>query len=217
MCYSNVHTHHVDKKGLCIVNCMVNDYSGQAELYPDALFSLGIHPRFIRKDNENEWQKIDEYCGTERVVAVGECGLDIFAEAGGKTQEYIFIRQIELSEKYRKPMIIHCVKMHNELIRLKNRYKPGMDWIIHGYRGNVVQTEQLLKHGFYLSYGRIFNPESVKITPLTRIFLETDDSTTDIKDVYRNVAPVLNITPEELSVITENNFKRIFRPASSRI
>ena len=207
--FFNIHTHCFDEKSVCVLNCTPDDYREKQQAYPFELMSLGIHPQNIKKDISNELYFLKEQIHEQNVVAVGECGLDIYADV--ERQENIFIRQIEISETCRKPVIIHCVKMHNELIRLKKRYNPKMPWIIHGYRGNEHITEQLLVHDFYLSYGKNIHSKSLQMTPLDRIFFETDDADISISTVYKNAAEVLQSASEDLCRRIENNFKNVFR------
>ena len=207
MPFFNIHTHYLVEETGCILNCTPNNYPEKSQLYPSEMISLGIHPRDIKKEMSSELYFLDEHIRDKNVVAVGECGFDLYAESDAKQQESVLIRQIEISEKYQKPMIIHCVRMHNELIRLKKRYHPKMPWIIHGYRGNEPTTEQLLVHDFYLSYGKNIRPESLRMTPLDQIFFETDESDIPISTIYKEAAEILQLEIDDLCRQLENNFK----------
>ena len=92
------------------------------------------------------------------VVAIGEAGLDTLAESPMDLQKEVFLAQANLAEETHKPLIIHCVKAWADLIACKKAVKPEMPWIIHGFRGNGELASQLVRLGFYLSFGDRFNP-----------------------------------------------------------
>lgn len=100
-----------------------------------------------------------------------------------------FRTQIELSEEYHKPLIIHCVRCFDTLIQLHKKYNPQQQWIVHGFRGKPQLALQLMKHGMQLSFGLNFNPETVKtvIASGASYFLETDDSPVSLQDVMDKV------------------------------
>jgi TatD DNase family protein len=123
-------------------------------------------------------------------------------------QAEYFERQIVIAEKYEKPVIIHCVGYFNELMALKKQINPTQMWIIHGFRGKPQLAVQLLKAGFFLSFGEKFNAESVRITPTDKIFAETDESKKSIIEIYHNLALAKQCKPEEL-VAGTRLFKKI--------
>ena len=77
-------------------------------------------------------------------------------------QKEVFLAQANLAEETHKPLIIHCVKAWADLIACKKAVKPEMPWIIHGFRGNGELASQLVRLGFYLSFGDRFNPSALR-------------------------------------------------------
>ena len=75
----------------------------------------------------------------------------------------VFKGQIELSEREEKPLIIHCVKAIDGLLRLRRDLHPKMPWMFHGFRGKPQQLRSLLAAGFYVSFGFHYNEESLSI------------------------------------------------------
>ena len=140
---------------------------------------------------------------------MGECGLDKHSTATIATQTAFFIDQITISEQLEKPLIIHCVGCFNEVLRIKKEIKPVQPWIIHGFRGKPQLAKQLLRAGFYLSYGEHFNAESVKITPLGKLMIETDESTKNIADIYQAISDSKSIDIDQLKT-SEVVFKNLF-------
>jgi len=166
-------------------------------------YSVGIHPWHA---GASELKIVETMAEHPNVVAIGEAGLDKLASAPLKVQEELFISQIELAEKLRKPLIIHCVKAWQELIDIRKRYKSDIPWIIHGFRGNGELARQLLRFGFQLSFGLHFNPDALSAAWGTHcLYAETDEVNSSIEDVYSRIAAQLSITVEALAhEISEN-------------
>ncbi len=211
MTFYNIHTHHFDKNNPCVLNCFPTDYINVKKQYPNAMVSVGIHPWYIRENGDDELDVLEKLIQAENIVAIGECGLDGVCNVDKELQERVFIQQIELSENYHKPLIIHSVKMNNQLIRLKKQCKPQMPWIVHGYRGNKQETIQLLQHGFFFSFGNSILAESLLVIPISRIFAETDDASIQIDTIYQKIAEALNMDISLLAKTIEGNFLKIFK------
>jgi TatD DNase family protein len=147
---------------------------------------------------------------------LGECGLDKVAETDFELQKSVFRKQLALSEKYKKPVIIHCVKAFQEIIELKKELKPTQIWILHGFQKNVQVVESLLKNGIIVSFGAAVIHHKklqnvVSQTLIASILLETDASEVCIQDVYQKVAALKNLEVEVLQQKIAQNFKRIFK------
>lgn len=162
-------------------------------------FSVGFHPWYIDTFTEELFEKMKRWTDDKRFIAIGECGLDKNMETGLERQIEVFEKQVELSEEKQKPLIIHCVGRFNELLDLKKQWNPRQPWIIHGFRGKPQLAEQILKAGCDISFGEHFNPESVQITPIKKLFVETDESNMPIDEIYQNIAKVKKCAIEELA------------------
>lgn len=169
-------------------------------LKPDiGLASVGIHPWKVGSYYENDIEQLKVWIARDWVRLVGECGLDKYASAPYKLQLYFFRKQIELAEQFCKPMIIHCVGYYNELFTLRKEMKPAQRWILHGFRGKPQLAEQALKAGCDLSFGEFFNKDTVRITPVEHLFVETDESKLFIDDIYKMIAEIKDCKVEELN------------------
>ena len=186
----------------------ISGHSGSNN-HPD-YYSVGIHPW---SPDKSLMEKICEYASLPTVLAIGETGLDKITAKNiddFNIQQELFTEHIILSEKVEKPLIIHCVKAWEELLRMHKTAKPLMPWIIHGFKGKAVLAEQLLNAGIYLSFGVTHNTDSLKAAwDKQRVFAETDDTNADIRDIYKDIANKLNISTEELSVESETLFNTI--------
>lgn len=172
-------------------------------------FSCGVHP-WYSEDAEPQLKFLGEIAGDSRIVAIGETGLDKLKGPDLSIQQTVFEYQIQLSEQLGKPLIIHCVKAWDELVQIRKKHKPRQSWVIHGFRGKAEQARQLLDHGFYISVGEKFNPDTIKEIPLDKLFCETDTSDESIEEVYRNVADALSIPLEVLASHIEKNVHTVF-------
>lgn len=223
--YINIHTHHaVPDFVVGIRNVFPEDFEGLEhtvkelpKAYPN-YFSIGIHPWNIKEDNQ--WHKqleiLERYITATNFLAVGEAGLDKAITTDIKLQTDVFVAQIYLSEQYRKPMIIHCVRAYDEILRINKQLKPKMTWIIHGYNSSVEMAMQLTNQNIMLSFGKsLFNPSSKASDVIQKLsdgkyFLETDDDKTLIEAVYQRGADLRKTSIEDLKIVQNNNFRKVF-------
>lgn len=115
--------------------------------------SVGIHPWDTAENQDFEalLSEIEKRAEEEKIVAIGECGLDKVRGADMDTQETLFRRQLEMAERHRLPVIIHCVRAYDRLLHLHKLLRPTVPWIIHGFRGNPTLAAQLTRAGIHLS------------------------------------------------------------------
>ena len=186
----DIHTHssHTTTHSLAVRNLNLNEAEDFFKSDEQALCSVGIHPWHADSFSEDMLSKLEEWSKDKRLFAIGECGLDKNSNAGFEKQLSVFEAQITISEKSNKPLIIHCVGYFNELLALKKKWNPTQLWIIHGFRGKPELAAQVLKADCALSYGEHFNAESVRLTPIEKIFVETDESILNINEIYQNIA-----------------------------
>lgn len=214
--YIDIHTHH-PKPDRTDVITVGNILMQEAHRYTPAVgyYSIGLHPWESETVNLDRQLFIDMIARPE-IIAVGECGIDRLRGADLKKQTSLFIQQAEIAEEYQKPLFIHCVRAWQEIIALKDEIRPKVPWMVHGYRGKARVAGQLLERGFLLSFGQNIhwmNPvlsSILKGTPDERLFLETDDSTQPIEDIYQVAAKIKSLSLIELKTRLANNFETIF-------
>ena len=168
------------------------------------LFSAGLHPWDVTESFENQLSVLENILANPRVLAVGECGFDALKGPSHELQEQAFVRQVELSEKYGKPMILHVVRDFDSVIRLRKQLKPTQKWLIHGFRGGPEQMNQLYAQGILVSFGLKHNPESLRAVPSDRLFLETDGAGS-INQVMSDAATLRSATVESISSLITIN------------
>jgi len=214
MKFFNLHTHQYSKKEDILE--LVNQYPQE---FDDSIpnYSIGIHPWHIVENRiDSDLEIIESKLKDKNCLAIGECGLDKRIEIPMALQQMVFEKQLALAEKYRKPVVIHCVAAFQEVIEIKKKMAISVPMIIHGFSKNKETAEQLIANGFFISFGKylIRNPELelvFKNIPNGRLFLETDTIEEGIAAVYELAAKYRNIELEEMATIINVNFDTVFK------
>ncbi|HMI08340.1 MAG TPA: TatD family hydrolase [Flavobacterium sp.] len=213
MRYVNLHTHQFTGSAeiLEIVNQYPQEFDAAIPYY-----SIGIHPWHILESRiKADLETIESKLSSQNCLAIGECGLDKRIEIPMQLQAEVFEAQLALAEKYKKPVVIHCVAAFSELIQVKKKLRISVPMIVHGFSKNTETAKQLLDNGFYLSFGKYLlrNPELeniFKTVPDNRFFLETDTVEESISEVYALAAKYRNIEVGQLEQIIASNFTTVF-------
>ena len=215
--FVDIHTHTERGKNniIQVVNLDLNQPCPEQGYY-----SYGIHPWALDNadfQEEKTLYTLEEKLKLPQVIALGEAGLDKMHKASFERQIKLFKHQIELSEALQKPMILHDVRSHNEIIALRKKHKAVQPWILHGFSGTEQDVRQLIGQGIYLSVGEsLLHPErkihkSFKFIDLDYLFLETDMAEIGVEAVYKAAAFLLEMDLSKLQMRIFSNFARLFR------
>ena len=208
MDFFNIHTHASRHPESEILSTDIHSFPPENE---GIYLSVGIHPWYLSEEKtENQLQALQRAVKDNRVIAIGESGLDRLQGPSLDIQTNTFNKIITLSEAMDLPIIIHCVKAFNELIRIKQEMRPQQPWIVHGFRGKAPLANELIRHGFWLSFGATFQTEIDAESVKNHLFIETDESETPIEDIYQSVASNLQLPLEELKEAIKMNVKKVF-------
>ncbi|CAN1513793.1 TatD Mg-dependent DNase [Flavobacteriaceae bacterium] len=214
MQFFNLHTHKYTNQENVLE--LVNQYPQEFdETIP--FYSIGIHPWYIREEQlETDLQIIESKLKESNCLALGECGLDKRIEAPLELQQMVFEKQLLLAEKYKKPVIIHCVASFQEVIATKKRLKLNVPMIIHGFSKNKQVAKELIDNGFYISFGKYLlrNPELESVflsVPNDRFFLETDTVEEGIEAVYTLASTYKKWKLDKMQQQIITNFAAVFR------
>ena len=189
---------------------MITDiHTHNAHTQAQTIDTVGIHPWHA---HEADISAVE--AAVAEVDAVGEIGMDFACDVPKEVQMAIFRAQLALAERHKKAVVLHCVRAFEEVVKVLSEYRLRAV-IFHGFIGSVEQAQRAVAQGFYLSFGeRTFRSpktiEALRSTPLSRIFVETDESTTPIEEIYARIAELRGISTAELIAATEENFRRIF-------
>lgn len=158
---------------------------------PSARVSVGIHPWYASiHELDGQLARLEKVVALPQVICIGECGLDRLRGPELHEQARVFEAQVHLAEQARKPLVIHCVRAHQEILQLFRRFRPTVPWVLHGVTQKWATARPFVEEGFYFSLGKaLLSPHSAPSTwlpllPPDRLLLETDDSGLDIAAVY---------------------------------
>lgn len=189
----DIHTHHAAPQPQGVIDASP---LSMPEFTPadGQLYSAGIHPwSTVDPIDDTVWAELETRLLLPQFVAVGECGVDLSGNAGMLyVQLQVLKRQIELSERLGKPIIIHCVKAEDVICGLRRDLKPTQPWIIHGFRKKPETAAQLLRADCYISLGEHFNIDTLKSIPPERLLAETDQSPLPIQSIIQRMEIALD-------------------------
>lgn len=207
----NFHTHRPAVLGERVVRSL--DLCSECGLFDitssqNELFSVGIHPWSVCQavDLNASLERLQNLLVLPEVCMLGECGLDKCCRTEFDLQLLFFRAQVELAESMGKPVVIHCVRAYDVLLSVRRASTFRQPWIIHGFRGKVALMEQLLRMGFYFSFGPYFQEDTLRVCPEDRFFIETDDFADSLLSVYQHVALVRNMSVETLIELQQERF-----------
>lgn len=209
--YINIHTHHLSAdNGVFVFN---NRFGYDKKLYTDSLFSVGIHPWDTELAQAVLFEELEKIIAHPSCFAIGECGLDKLRGPDIALQKQVFEQQLQLAQKYHKPVIIHCVKAFNELQEICKSYINRIPLIIHGFNKSSQLAVDLIEKGFYLSASLpLFKKENFDFGAISseKLLLETDMlEDVSIQEVYDLAASKFNMSRDELKEKISLNFGRL--------
>ncbi len=154
-----------------------------AEAHEGVYAAVGLHPENAHLMDEADFEAIERLLSHPKVVAVGEIGLDRYWDKTKlEVQTAAFIRQIELADRYHKPICVHMREATMETIAVLTAHKPSwMKGVMHCYGGSAESTADFLRLGMYISLAgpvtfknaRVAK-EVAAVVPLDRLLIETD-------------------------------------------
>jgi TatD DNase family protein len=196
--------------------------------FENVLPMIGIHPSEIDNFKDEDLNKLEDFIKKEKIIGIGEIGLDYTYKTDKNKQKEIFEKQLQLAEKYKLPVVLHIRETFNDVFEILKNFKVVPIW--HSCTGNLEEVDKFLEIGGFISFSGIITfknanrlREIVKIVPLERIFLETDspyltpepyrgkiNEPAYVKFVYQQVAEIKNIEFEKIEDFIDNNFKNLF-------
>lgn len=207
----DIHTHVLPQVPGSALVCIGCGPVPEGALEQGHLFSAGLHPWDVTEDFDNQISALETLLANPGVLAIGECGFDTLKGPSHDLQEQAFVRQVQLSEQFRKPMILHVVRDFDSVICLRRTLKPEQPWLIHGFRGGPEQMNQLYAQGILVSFGLKHNPESLRQVPSDRLFLETD-GVGPISQVISDAATLRVTSPETIQYQITQNTTQLLSP-----
>ncbi len=219
---------------LCVAIDMENVHAvlEMAQCYPEIYASVGVHPN-EREHGEPTVEQLIELAASDRVLAIGETGLDYFRSEGDLAwQHQRFRNHITAAKECAKPLIIHCREAREDTLKiLAEEGADAVGGIMHCFVEDLATAERAMELGFYISFSGIvtFNSakelkEVARVVPADRILVETDapylapvpyrgksNQPAYVREVAEYVAELRGVSYQEIAMQTGKNFNRLFR------
>ena len=197
-------------------------------LYP----TIGYHPSEANDINESDIVMLEELINTNKIYAIGECGLDYYWVSDNKDkQKWLFEQQIILSIKYNLPLVIHCRDAVSDVYEILKKYNGEVKFVMHCYSGSVEMAREFIKLGGYISLGgpvtfkNAKTPKEVAVdVPLDKLMIETDcpylspmpfrgkrNEPAYVRYVLQEIANLKNMDVNELEEILDSNSIKFFK------
>lgn len=190
--------------------------------------ALGIHPESVLDYKKEDIDFIEKHLNDEKIVAIGEIGLDYhYGKENKEAQIILFEEQLKLAEKYNKPVIIHSRDATLDTIETIKKYK--VRGVIHSFSGSLETANIYLKLGFLLGVNGVITfkncnlKDVIKEIPLEKIVLETDspyltpvpfrgerNDSSHINEIAEFVASLKGVSMENLANITNESVQQVF-------
>lgn len=198
--------------------------------YTNIYSSVGIHPHEAKSWADSSKSLIIKYTKEEKVIAIGETGLDFYYNNSPKeAQIFAFREQIKIAKEVSLPLIIHCRDAMDEAIEILKEEKPPCG-VFHCYTGDLRFAKEALSLGFYISFSGILTfktasalREVAKEIPLKNTLIETDcpfltpmphrgerNEPKYVRLVAEELAKIHNVSVDEIGEATSENTKKLF-------
>ena len=200
--------------------------------YPFMYAAAGVHPDHAAELDAGSFSQLRELCRQEKVVAVGEIGLDYYwDESPRDVQKKWFIRQMELARELSLPVNIHSRDAAEDTLEIVREHGRDLPGVIHCFSYSKEIACAYVKMGYYIGVGGVVTfkngrrlKETVAEIPLTSIVLETDcpylapepnrgkrNSSLNLVYVAREIARIKDVPYDEVVACTARNARTLYR------
>lgn len=200
-----------------------------ANKYDIVYAAIGFHPTELDDFKEEYFRFLEENINNSKVVAIGEIGLDYHYDNTDKEKQImVFRRQLDIADKYNKPIIVHSRDSIQDTYNILKQYK--VKGSIHCFSGSVEMAREFIKLGYKLGIGGIITyknaktiKEVVRDIDLSYILLETDspyltpspyrgesNSPKYIPLIAEAIADIKDVSIVDISRVTTANAEAIF-------
>ena len=190
--------------------------------------AIGIHPESADSYTDEDLKYIEEHINDEKVVAIGEIGLDYYWTKDNKEkQKELFEYQLKLAERVNKPVIVHSREATQDTIDILKKY--NVRGVIHSFSGSYETACIYIKMGFLLGINGVITFKNCNLKDvvakldLVNIILETDspyltpvpyrgkrNDSSHVFDIAKYICDLKGCTLEELAKETNGNISRCF-------
>ena len=202
-----------------------------ARKYEFIYAAIGVHPHEADSFDDKIYSSIKELARQDKVVAIGEIGLDYFRNySKAENQKPLFVSLVSLSKDLGLPLVIHSRKAQSDTLSILKKAMP-LRAVVHCFSGDEDFLKECLELGFLVSFtcnitykkGQNLR-DMVKLAPVERILLETDapylspeglrgrrNDPLNVRYVANEIAGIKEISVDEVARITTDNAKTFFK------
>lgn len=202
-----------------------------ADKYGFIYSAVGIHPECVDNLPVDWLNQVENLVGQNKVVAVGEIGLDYHYSGFSKKKQFdVFEKQLDLAQTLNKPVIIHSREAVEDTISILKNF-PKISGVIHCFSGSAEVACKYIEMGWYIGFTGVVTfknakkaVEAVRVIPIDKIVIETDcpymapepwrGSCCNSKmliSVANKIADIKGLLPQEVVDITRENAFRLYR------
>ena len=196
---------------------------------------LGLHPWYLTGLDESALQSLEQLVALHQksLIAIGETGIDgkiALEQNNMRQQQDFFVAQIAMANQYKKPLIVHHRRSHNEVIEILKQQPVHRAGIIHAFSGSYQQGKTYIDLGFKLGIGGTITYERAKKTinaikrfPKEALVLETDapamplsglqgepNRPENIVDIFKHLLAIRTEEKSALAAHLEQNIDQLF-------
>jgi len=203
-----------------------------AKTYAPVFAAAGIHPHNADAADTQDLKRIESISAGEKVIAVGEIGLDFYRNLSSKSkQKECFRRQLDIAVRYQLPAVIHVRESYEEVLEVLSYFnKSSLTGVIHCFSGTIDLAQAFIKMGFFISISGTVTfaksshlHEVVAGIPLDKMLLETDspflspvpyrgkrNEPSRVVHTAQKIADIRGISLEQIGIKTSDNTRQLF-------
>lgn len=222
------------------IGCDMESSRGAVELagqYKNIYATVGLHPEYAESATEDDFAQIEKLAQSDKVVAIGEIGLDYHYDYDKTAQKSVLIRQILIADKLNLPIVIHLRDAYQDMEEILKEYKNHINngILLHCYSGSREMISRFAFLDPYYAFGGSITfkknnrAEVIRAVKRDRLMLETDspflspepnrgklNTPNNLKFVAMRMADDLDVSYDEIAKITNENTKRFYKIKSEK-
>lgn len=201
-----------------------------ADKYANVWATAGLHPSDAESDIENSLAVLDQQIKLDRVVALGEIGLDFFRRDDRERQMELFRALMDKSIGWGKPVVIHCRDAWSEIFSILEDYRGKIRGVLHCFTGGAEEAKKVVDLGLFVGFTGLITYknndhilEALEWLPMDRILVETDspylapipvrgqvNEPANVRYTAEKIAEVKKLSFEEVARVTSENARSLF-------
>ena len=203
-----------------------------SQTFENVFYTAGIHPSDVEEETDDIFQQIIDFSKDEKMVAVGEIGLDYYKYDNDRSvQKHFFKKAIETAHQINKPIVVHDRDAHEDVYTLlKDGNVSSIGGVMHCFGGDAAYAKEIIDLGMHISLTGVITfknanyDEIIETIPMERLMLETDapfltphpyrgkrNDPSYLPLIAEKIATVKGLSVEDVMTITTENAIKFFK------